>query len=63
MSDGDELDEIETTLDAVEASMAKIDEGSYGTCESCGDALLDEVLAGDPTAALCESCAQTRLDG
>jgi RNA polymerase-binding transcription factor DksA len=63
MSDVDELDEIQRALDAVEAAMAKIDEGTYGTCEGCGEALIDAALAQDPTVQRCESCLEERLDG
>jgi len=46
-----ELSALEADLDAVEAALRRLDDGSYGTCEECGAALggLDE----DPLARRC----------
>ena len=44
---------IERDLAAVDAALARLDAGSYGTCEVCGDALGDAVLEVDPTARHC----------
>jgi RNA polymerase-binding transcription factor DksA len=63
MSDLDDLDEIEATLSAVEAAMAKLDAGTYGSCERCGQPLDEATLSSAPTAGLCEDCTQARLDG
>jgi len=45
------LEAIERDLDAVDAALRRLDDGSYGTCESCGAPLagLDE----DPLARRC----------
>ncbi len=40
----------------IEESLKKIDEGSYGVCESCGDEIDEERLIAMPFAKLCLSC-------
>lgn len=52
-----ELDVAEAHLDAVERSMERLDEGTYGTCTTCGAPLGDVALAADPTAASCAAHA------
>ena len=63
MADTTELADLARRLDAVEAARARLDAGSYGSCEDCGAALADEELAADPTQRSCASCGQTRHDG
>ncbi len=58
-----ELNDLTANLDAVEAAMARLDDGSYGSCEACGSAIDDQRLAADATATRCTSCALTRNDG
>ena len=43
---------------AVTAAIARIDEGSYGICTSCGKDIAAERLAAKPEAALCIECAR-----
>lgn len=40
-------------LDDVEAALASIDAGTYGTCETCGVAIEPARLEAVPTARLC----------
>ena len=40
----------------IEEALKKIDEGSYGICESCGDEIDEERLIAMPFAKLCLSC-------
>jgi DnaK suppressor protein len=40
----------------IEEALKKIDEGSYGICESCGDEIDEERLIAMPFARLCLSC-------
>lgn len=47
-------------LEAIEAALARIAEGSYGTCARCGAEIAPERLAAVPTAAVCRDCAQLR---
>jgi RNA polymerase-binding transcription factor DksA len=53
--DGDvrRLEEIEADLAAVGATMRRLDEGRYGTCEVCGAALDPNALDSNPLAARC----------
>lgn len=39
------------------AALRRIDEGEFGYCEACGDAIAPKRLALDPGARLCISCA------
>jgi len=63
VDDGSDLDRLAAQLDAVEGAMARLDAGTYGTCEQCGEPLTSSALEGDVTASRCASCAQTRNDG
>jgi len=45
---------IDADLEGVERALARLDEGTYGTCEVCGQALGDERLAADPLARRCD---------
>jgi len=40
-------------LDAIEAALRRIDEGTFGTCEVCGGPIGEERLAAVPYATLC----------
>jgi RNA polymerase-binding protein DksA len=42
----------------VERALERLDEGSYGWCERCGDAIPVERLAAFPSATLCVRCKQ-----
>lgn len=41
----------------IEAALARIAEGSYGECVSCGDDISEERLDAVPHAARCRRCA------
>jgi RNA polymerase-binding protein DksA len=45
-------------LHRVEASLRAIDNGTYGTCESCGNAIAPERLEAIPWVATCIDCAR-----
>lgn len=45
-----DLDALEAELAAVEASLERLDAGTYGVCEVTGAPLPDELLEADPTA-------------
>ena len=45
-----DLDAIGRDLDAVEAALERLAQGTYRTDEVTGAPIPDEVLAGDPTA-------------
>jgi DnaK suppressor protein len=43
---------------AIKAALTRIDEGSYGECTRCGEAVGEKRLEAYPEAALCISCAR-----
>ena len=45
-----DLDAVETDLADVEIALARLESGTYWTCEITGQALSDELLAQRPTA-------------
>ena len=49
-----------TAVAAVEAALARLDAGTYGTCTACGRAITPERLEALPTAALCIECQRTK---
>lgn len=49
-SDGPDLDRIERDLADVETALARLEDGSYWTCEVTGERIPDSVLAANPVA-------------
>jgi DnaK suppressor protein len=49
-------------LQDVERALAKLDEGTYGTCDTCGRPIPPERLEAMPWAVLCVDCATRRAD-
>ncbi|NNN21480.1 MAG: TraR/DksA family transcriptional regulator [Acidimicrobiales bacterium] len=49
--------ELQEALDLVDAALAKIDNGTYGTCESCGSQIGEARLEAKPSAKFCITCA------
>ena len=47
------LDQIQAELDAVERALARLDNGTYGLCEACGERIADERLAAVPATRFC----------
>ena len=47
-------------LAEIDAALARLADGSYGTCASCGTAIPAERLTARPTATTCISCAARR---
>jgi hypothetical protein len=56
-----DVDTVEALLDQVDGALVRLDDGSYGRCESCGTIIADERLAEIPTARTCAACAVTLL--
>ena len=57
------LENDRATLDQIEAAIQRIDNGSYGRCEACGEPIPKTRLDAIPYAADCVRCASQREDG
>lgn len=44
----------------IDAALTRMEEGEYGYCASCGDAIAEKRLRLDPAAAACVQCASGR---
>jgi DnaK suppressor protein len=49
--------QLREALGYVEAAIARIDEGTFGLCQRCGEAISEPRLEAMPAARLCISCA------
>ena len=49
---------LETTLERVDRALAKLDEGTYGRCDACGQPIAPKRLAARPESVLCIECAR-----
>lgn len=54
------LEETRLQVGTLDEALARVDAGSYGTCESCGKPIAAERLAARPAATRCISCASRR---
>ncbi len=48
---------LEAGLERTERALAKLDEGSYGICDSCGNEIAPRRLEAKPDSVLCVQCA------
>ncbi len=48
---------LEETLARTERALAKLDEGTYGICDACGDEIAPKRLEAMPDSVLCVECA------
>ena len=48
------------TIGQIDQALAKIEEGTYGVCEDCGDPIAFERLEALPFATLCVECKKKR---
>ena len=55
-------EEMETRIAQLEEALERLDAGTYGTCESCGQAIDPERLEALPQTRLCIDCARKRQD-
>lgn len=53
------LEQVEAELAEVDRALQRLDDGTYGTCESCGSRIDDDLLASVPTARFCATHATT----
>src|SRR5882757_2924646 len=51
------VNQLEETLHDVERALAKLDEGGYGRCETCGNEISEARLEAMPATRFCISCA------
>ncbi len=49
--------ETKHTIRDLQAAIARLDDGSYGDCAACGEAIGEGRLAAIPEATLCVKCA------
>ena len=54
------VSQLEETLAEVERALAKLDEGSYGTCEVCGNDIGEARLEAMPATRYCIDHASSR---
>lgn len=50
------LSNSEASLRQIDAALRKFDEGTYGTCDNCGNPIDEKRLRALPEATLCISC-------
>jgi DnaK suppressor protein len=48
------------TLSEIDDALRKLQDGSYGRCESCGNPIAEARVEAMPTARLCITCASKR---
>ncbi len=51
---------LETGLERTERALVKLDEGTYGVCDSCGQPIAEKRLRAMPDVVLCLDCARTQ---
>jgi len=51
------VDAVDELLDEVERAMARLDDGTYGRCETCGVPIDDVELAAGPLVRACRPCS------
>ena len=51
---------LRETLQDIDAALGKIEQGTYGLCESCGRPIAEARLEAMPTARMCIACASKR---
>ncbi len=49
--------ELTQELQDIDRALRRLDDGSYGTCERCGESIQDARLDALPAASLCIDCA------
>ena len=51
---------LRESLNDVEAALVKLDNGTFGICEGCGQPISPDRLEAKPAARLCMECASKR---
>jgi DnaK suppressor protein len=52
------VDSLNATEERIERALAKLDEGSYGICDRCGEPIPKGRLEVAPESVLCVACAR-----
>jgi DnaK suppressor protein len=50
------VDGLKRMLDEVDTALARLEGGTYGVCDRCGDAIGSDRMEFRPTSVLCVSC-------
>ncbi len=50
------VDSLKQQLDEIDRALSKVDAGTYGTCESCGNEISPARLEFRPASTLCVDC-------
>lgn len=53
-----QLDHTRSRLQKIDEALERMDDGSYGECESCSEAIADDRLVVMPLATRCIDCAE-----
>lgn len=54
------VDSLKTRLDKVDASLARIEDGTYGICSRCANRIPPERMEALPISRLCVRCKSSR---
>jgi DnaK suppressor protein len=54
------VESLKDQLDAVDAALRKVDDGTYGICSSCGKPISEARLEGKPESIYCIDCQSKR---
>ncbi len=54
-----EASDLGVRLQEIDAALVRIENGSYGKCEKCGNDIEEEILSAVPESALCKHCKTT----
>lgn len=54
------IDQARDHLAAIDAARQRVEDGTYGRCEVCGQPIAPERLAARPTATRCVACTSRR---
>ncbi len=54
------VESLKSQLDSVDAALARLEEGSYGVCASCGSEIGDARLEARPASIYCIDCKSKR---
>ncbi len=55
-----EENDLKKRLDEVDTALEKVERGTYGVCESCGQEIGEDILDIDPESSLCRECKMKR---